>query len=69
MNSTNYNPCDLDEPRLNSEIILTILLIISEILPFIKHVKSNGIIQAIKLFMFHKDKASTEESEPIYRST
>ena len=69
MNSSDYNPCNIDETRLNSEIILSILLIISEILPFIKHVKSNGILQAIKLFIFNKDKASAEESIPIYRST
>jgi hypothetical protein len=62
MNSTDYSPCSTDETLLKPEIILSIFLIISEILPFIKRIKSNGIVQAIHIFIFHND---TEESEPL----
>jgi len=65
----NSSDCSSVDKTSSFEMILSILLIISEILPFIKSVKSNGLVQAIHFCIFHRDEANTTELLPIYRST
>ena len=35
--------------------ILSILLFISEILPYVRSIRANGIIQSIHMFIFHRN--------------
>lgn len=44
----------MDSTNINNYILL-FFLFISEILPFIKKIKANGIIQALHLFIFHNE--------------
>ncbi len=46
-----------------------ILLTISETLPFIKNVKSNGIIQSIVQFISRKSNNKSEELTPLLQNT
>jgi len=43
--------------------VLSVLLLISEILPFIKNIKSNGIVQAVHMNIFYRDEPLTNVSK------
>jgi hypothetical protein len=46
--------------------LISILLLISEVLPFIKNIRANGVVDAIHKFIFHKpDTRSTEPTNTL----
>ena len=63
--------CSIVEQLLKPQTItsmLSILLFISETLPYIKSMKANGIVQSIHMFIFHRDDDDTQDVHIRYGS-
>ena len=63
--------CSIAEQLLKPHTItsmLSILLFISETLPYIKSMKANGIVQSIHMYIFHRDDDDTQDVHIRYGS-